>query len=78
MPRQKKNPSFRKTKKALAKAGAHIPSSRRAKQALKWPGQTAVSRIFNDLLRAALRNRKSAAARVVKRKDGRVELKISR
>jgi len=71
------NPSFRKTKKAARKAGANIPSSRRAKQALAVPGQTTVSRALAGLLRAALGKRKTARARLVR--NGRaIRLEVSR
>ena len=80
MKRQKtrsKNPSFRKTKKAARKTGAHIPSSRRAKQAVKHPGQTTISRALATLLGAALGKRKTARARL-KRRGRVVTLEVAR
>jgi hypothetical protein len=71
------NPSFRKTKKAARKLGARIPSSRRAKRALKYPAETTVSRALANVLGAALGKRKSARARLTRR--GRtLRLEVSR
>ena len=73
----KKNSSFRKTKKTAKRAGAHIPSSKRAKQAVKWPGQTTVSRALKSLLDSALGKRKSARARI-RRRGRHLELQVGR
>lgn len=73
----KKNPSFRKTKKAAAKIGVRLPSSKRIKEALKWPGRIQSNRALNALLRAALGQRKSARAKIRRGAGGRLELLVS-
>lgn len=73
---KRKNASFRKTKKAARRAGAKIPSSRRAKQAVKYPGQTTISRALHATLAAALGKRKSARVRI-RRVGRRIEIRAA-
>ncbi len=72
---RKKNISFRKTKKALQRFGAHLPSRPGVKKALAAKGR--ISRTLTRSLLGLMHGRKTATARLRKTGAG-YQLDISK